>query len=144
MYRLLVLGLTSHLRNFHSYGVEEIPNCNYSFSGLKFLIVILFSIQLWEHNILYKGYKLLIKIFFFFFADLDDKGHCLSNCSMESDLPSNSEDFYELEKMTITFTRSVIKLVMKRPCGDYTNSDFDIEFKCEGKFIYGKTVILLF
>ena len=62
---------------------------------------------------------------------------------MESDLPSNSEDLYELEKMTITFTRSVIKLVLDRPCGNYKNHDFDIKFKCEGKFIYGKTVIFL-
>lgn len=74
-------------------------------------------------------------------ADQDDKEHCLSNCLMESDLPSNLEKLYELETMTITFTGSVTKFILKRPCGNYSNRDFNVEFICEGKLMYGNTAI---
>ena len=63
---------------------------------------------------------------------------------MESDLPSNLEERYELETMTITFTGSVTEFVLKRPCKNYRNTDFDVEFICEGKFMYGNTAIFFF
>lgn len=63
---------------------------------------------------------------------------------MDSDLPSDSETKYELEKMTIAFTKSSIGFVLERPCGDYENPDFYVEFTCEGKYMYGKRVIFTF
>lgn len=57
---------------------------------------------------------------------------------MDSDLPSKSGTKYELERMTIAFTKSSIVFGLERPCGDYDNPDFYVEFTCEGKYMYGK------
>ena len=143
LFCLFVLVFTSHLSNFYSYGVEEIPHVNFPYFGIKFLIasfLLLFNCQ----SILFCINFTTFTFGIFFLADQDDKEHCFSNCYMKSDLPSNSEYLYELETMTITFTRFVTEYVLKRPCGKYNNHDFDVEFACEGKFIYGNTVIFLF
>lgn len=60
---------------------------------------------------------------------------------MDSNLPPES-DVYKLEKMTIRFTKSNLKFVLEKSCGNYDNDDFDVEFTCDGRYMYGNTDIL--
>nr|XP_022310762.1 multiple epidermal growth factor-like domains protein 10 [Crassostrea virginica] len=69
----------------------------------------------------------------------DDKKKCLTNCSMDSNLPPES-DVYKLEKMTIRFTKSNLKFVLEKSCGNYDNDDFDVEFTCDGRYMYGRGI----
>lgn len=56
----------------------------------------------------------------------------------------NPTDVYELEKMTIKFTKSKLKFVLEKPCGEYKNDDVYVNVMCEGKYMYGNTVISFF
>lgn len=76
----------------------------------------------------------------------DDKKKCFLDCSMDAYTDSliNSEDFYELKKMTITFTKSKLKFVVEEPCRGYHHKDVYVNVMCEGKYMYGNTVISFF